>query len=66
MSVARINCHRRSLDEGYLISYLRLRIVVLAVGISVLAWLGGLDAGRVQESTQLLLLALPQAVDDAA
>lgn len=66
MSVVRINSHRTSVDEGYLISYLRLRIVVLAVGISVLAWLGGLNAGRIQEATQLLLLALSQAVDDAA
>lgn len=40
--------------------------MVLAVGISVLAWLGGLNAGRIQEATQLLLLALSQAVDDAA
>lgn len=47
MFVARINSHRTSLDEGYRISYLGLRILVLAIGVSVLTWLGGLDAGRI-------------------
>lgn len=47
MFVARINSHRTSLDEGYRISYLRLRILVLAIGVSVLTWLGGLDTGRI-------------------
>ena len=45
--------------------YLRLRGVVPAVGV-VLAGQGGLDAGGVEEAAQLLLLALPQTVDDAA
>lgn len=40
--------------------------MVLAVGVGIFAWLGGLNAGRIQESAQLLLLALSQAVDDAA
>lgn len=45
--------------------YLRLRGVVRVVGVVVLAWHGGLDAGGVEEAAQLLLLALSQAVDDA-
>lgn len=47
MFVTRINSHRTSLDEGYHISYLGLRILVLAIGVSVLTWLGGLDTGRI-------------------
>lgn len=47
MFAARINYHRTSLDEGYRISYLGLRILVLAIGVSVLTWLGGLNAGRI-------------------
>lgn len=31
------------------LSYLRLHTVVLAVGVAVLTWLGGLNAGRIQE-----------------
>lgn len=46
--------------------YLRLRGVVWVVSVVVFTWHCGLDAGRVEEAVQLLLLALSQAVDDAA
>lgn len=46
--------------------YLRLRGVVSVVSVVVFTWHCGLDAGRVEETVQLLLLALSQAVDDAA
>jgi len=46
--------------------HLWLRGVVCVVGVVVFAQQGGLDAGRVEEAAQLLLLALSQAVDDAA
>lgn len=51
-------------DTSY--PYLRLHIIILTVSVHVLTGLGGLDTGRIQEAAQLLLLALPQAVDDAA
>ena len=46
--------------------YLGLHAVVLTVGPQILAGLRGLDAGRVEDPLQLLLLALLQADDDAA
>lgn len=46
--------------------YLRLRGVVRVVSVVVLARHCGLYAGGVEEAAQLLLLALSQAVDDAA
>lgn len=52
------------LDTSY--PYLWLHIIILTVGIHVLAGLGGLDTGRIQKPGPLLLLALSQAVDDAA
>ena len=45
--------------------YLGLHTVVLTVGLQVFAGLRGLDAGRVEDPLQLLLLALLQADDDA-
>lgn len=46
--------------------YLGLHVVILTVGVQVLAGLRGLNTGWVQKPAQLLLLALSQAVDDAA
>lgn len=45
--------------------YLGLHTVVLTVGLQVFAGLRGLDAGRVEDPLQLLLLALLQADDNA-
>lgn len=46
--------------------YLRLRGVVWVVSIVVLTWHSGLYTWGVEEAAQLLLLALSQAVNDAA
>lgn len=46
--------------------YLRLHIIILTVGVHVFTGLGGLNTGGIQKPAQLLLLALSQAVDDAA
>lgn len=51
------------LDVGL---YLRLRRVVCIVSVVVFTWHCGFYAGRVEEATQLLLLALSKAVNDAA
>lgn len=45
--------------------YLRLGGVVLVVGVSVLAGDGGLDAGRVEQASEILLLTFSQTENDA-